>query len=139
MLCQGSWVCLWVYSNRFAVLCRSLGLDDCLTDPRFAEAHERQKHWQAFFALVQDKVADRDPDAFVADLQAMNIIAARAYRITELRDSRHLAARGYWRRVTLGGETVVLPGPAFRMGLTPAREPRDKTRCCRLKGSAWSS
>lgn len=126
VLCRGSWVCLWVYSNRFAALCRSLGLDHCLTDPRFAEAHERQNHWQAFFELVQDRVAARDPDAFVAELQGMNIIAARAYRISELRASRHLAARGYWRPVTVGGVEVVLPGPPFRMGLTPAREPKDK-------------
>jgi crotonobetainyl-CoA:carnitine CoA-transferase CaiB-like acyl-CoA transferase len=126
VLCRGSWVCIWVYSNRFAALCRALGLDDCLTDPRFAEAHDRQNHWPAFFALVQDKVANRDPDAFVAELQKMNIISARAYRISELRDSRHLAARGYWRVATIGGQDVVLPGPPFRMGLTPAREPQDK-------------
>lgn len=126
VLCRGSWVCLWVYSNRFAALCCALGLDDCLTDPRFAEAHDRQNHWPAFFARVQEKVADRDPDDFVAELQGMNIISARAYRISELRKSRHLDARGYWRTVTVGGEDIVLPGPPFRMGLTPAREPQEK-------------
>ena len=80
----------------------------------------------AFFALVQEKVKDRDPDAWVAELQAMKIIAARAYRIAELRTSRHLAARGYWRRAVVGGEEVVLPGPAFRLTETPAREPQGK-------------
>ncbi|MDP2081307.1 MAG: CoA transferase [Pseudotabrizicola sp.] len=126
VLCRGSWVCLWIYSNRFPALCRSLALDHCLTDPRFAEAHERQNHWPAFFALVQEKVDQHDPDAFVADLQGMSIIAARAYRISELRASQHLAARGYWRPVTIGQETFVLPGPPFRMAVTPAREPKDK-------------
>ena len=121
--CRGSWVCLWVYSNRFAALSRALGLEACLADPRFADVSERQKHWPAFFALVQEAVADRDPDAFVAELQAMNVIAARAYRIGELRASRHLAGRGYWRPVTIAGEAYVLPGPAFRLSRTPAREP----------------
>jgi crotonobetainyl-CoA:carnitine CoA-transferase CaiB-like acyl-CoA transferase len=126
VLCRGSWVCAWVYSNRFAALCRALGLEACLTDPRFAEVTERSRNWGAFFALVQEKVADRDPDEFVAELQGMNIIAARAFRIGELRDSRHLAARGYWRHVTINGEALVLPGPPWRMSATPARTPEEQ-------------
>jgi hypothetical protein len=56
----------------------------------------------------------------------MSIIAARAYRIDEIRASRHLAVRGYWRRVVIGGQEFVLPGPVFRMSLTAAREPEGK-------------
>ena len=123
--CRGAWVCLWVYSNRFKALCEALGLEDCLTDPRFAEVEARQKHWRAFFDLMQEKVADRDPDDLVAQLQGMNIIAARAYRISELRESGHLAARGYWRTVRVEGETLVLPGAPFRLGETPARAPKE--------------
>ncbi|MGV8988529.1 MAG: CoA transferase [Cypionkella sp.] len=123
VLCRGSWVCLWVYSNRFSALCKMLGLESCLTDPRFADAAERLTNMEPLFALVQEKVADRDPDGFVAELQARSIIAARAYRISELRASRHLAARGYWRRTVIGGEDVVLPGPPFRMSLSPTAEP----------------
>lgn len=123
VLCHGSWVCLWVYSNRFERLCRAIGLDDCLTDPRFAEARARAANWPAFFDLVQARVADRDPDDFVAELQQLDIIAARAYRPSELRDSDHLAARAYWRRLRIGGVEHVILGPPFRMSLTPAREP----------------
>jgi crotonobetainyl-CoA:carnitine CoA-transferase CaiB-like acyl-CoA transferase len=122
VLCQGSWVCLWVYSNRFAALCKALGLEACLTDPRFGDPRERSRNWSAFFALVQEKVRDCDPDDFVADLQAKNIIAARAFRIEELRNSRHLRERGYWRRVIVGGEEHVLLAPPFRMSGTPAIE-----------------
>ena len=111
-----------MYSNRFADLCTALGLNECLTDLRFAEVEQRQQNWRAFFDLVQGKVADRDPDDFVAQLQDMNIIAARAYRISEIRKSRHLAARGYWREVRIDGETLVLPGHPFRMSETPARD-----------------
>lgn len=127
VLCRGSWVCIWVYSNRFEALCRAFGLEDCLVDARFAEVEVRTKNWGAFFELVQQRVADRDPDAFVAELQGMNIIAARAYRIGELRDSRHLAARGYWQRTVIGGEEVVLPGAPWRMSATPARTPEEKS------------
>ncbi len=122
VLCRGSWVCIWVYSNRFEALCTLLGLGACLTDPRFAEVPVRQQNWAAFFSLVQEKVAERDPEGFVAELQAKGIIAARAYRISEIRESRHLAERGYWRRITINGETHVLPGVPFRLSRTPARE-----------------
>lgn len=121
--CRGSWVCLWVYSNRFAALCRAYGLDACLTDPRFAELKARVRHWPAFFALLEEAVAGRDPDDFVRELQDMKIIAARAFRISEIRASRHLAERGYWRTLTVGDETFVMPRAPFLMGRTPALEP----------------
>lgn len=122
VLCQGSWVCLWVYSNRFERLCLALGLEHCLVDPRFAEVPARSKNWPAFFDLVQDRVGDRDPDGFVAELQALDIIAARAFRPTEIRTSDHLTARRYWRRIRIAGQEYVVPGPSFRMSRTPARE-----------------
>ena len=49
VLCRGAYVCVWVYSNRFERLCRSLGLEACLTDPRFAEITERSRNWHDFF------------------------------------------------------------------------------------------
>jgi crotonobetainyl-CoA:carnitine CoA-transferase CaiB-like acyl-CoA transferase len=121
--CRGAWVCLWVYSNRYERLCRALGLEACLTDPRFAEVKARSRHWPEFFALVQARVADRDPDAFVAELQGLDIISARAYRPSELRAADHLQARGYWREIMVDGRAVTCPGPAFRLSATPARIP----------------
>lgn len=125
VLCRGSWVCLWVYSNRFAALCQALGLDHCMEDPRFAEVPERSKNWGAFFELVQGQVQERDPDEFVAELQAMNVIAARAFRISELRQSKHLQQRGYWRRITIHGREYALPGPPWGMSLTPVADPKE--------------
>lgn len=121
VLCRGAWVCIWVYSNRFERLCRALGLEACLTDRRFAEVPVRVRHWPAFFALVQERVADREPDAFVAELQGLDIISARAYRPSELRASVHLAARGYWRKLVVDGVEHVVLGPPFRMSRTPAQ------------------
>ena len=124
--CRGSWVCLWVYSNRFVALCERFGLGDCITDPRFATVPERSKNWRAFFALLEAAVAERDPDEFVAELQGMSIIAARAFSVREIRASRHLAERGFWRTVTIDGERYVMPRPPFLMSRTPARMPEDE-------------
>lgn len=120
VLCRGSWICIWVYSNRYQRLCEALGIEDCLTDPRFADLRERSGNWPAFFDRVQEVVADRDPEEMVAELQALDIISARAYRASELRGSPHLAARGYWRSIEIDGETHVIPGTAYRFSASPA-------------------
>lgn len=124
VLCSGSWVCIWVYSNRFASLCNTLGLEACLEDPRFAAPQDRAQHWEEFFALVQEKVVDRDPEQLVAELQGLQIISARAYRPSELFDSPHLAARGYWRTAEIEGRPRRVLGAPFRMsGSAAAAEP----------------
>ncbi|HRY23500.1 MAG TPA: CoA transferase [Geminicoccaceae bacterium] len=122
VLCRGSWVCIWVYSNRFERLCRALGLEDCLEDPKFADLRERSGNWRGFFERVAAVVRDRDAEDLVAELQGLDIIAARAYRPSELRASRHLAARAYWRRIEIDGARYVIPGPPFRFSATPAIE-----------------
>ena len=138
VLCHGWWVCLWVYSNRFAALAARWG--SRLPDrPALCRGAGPPEELARVLRPVQAKVADRDPDAFVAELQAMNIIAARAYRISELRASRHLAAA-----------RLLAPRPDRRRGSRAARpalpdEPdagaraAGESRCCRLRGSAWSS
>ena len=125
--CRGSWVCLWVYSNRFAALCRTYDIEHCITDPRFAEVTDRVRHWPQFFSILEERVADRDPDAVVAELQAIAIIAARAFTVREIRASHHLAERGFWQELTIAGQTYVMPRAPFLMSRTPARTPAQST------------
>ncbi len=138
VLCRGSWVCLWVLMQplrRALPRARPRGLLLGGGPTLTAEVPVRQKNWPAFFDLVQSEVADRDPDAFVAELQAMNIIAARASRISELRASRQPP-----------GARLLAPRPDRRRGPRAARpavpdEPdagaraAGEGRCCRLRAS----
>jgi len=119
VMCRDGWVCIWVYNHRFTALCRTLGLEALIDDPRFADPRERSRNWDAFFALVQEKVADREAQEVVASLQAAQVIAAKASRPSELAESPHLAARGYWETIMHDGEPRRVLGPPFRMGLTP--------------------
>ena len=119
VMCRDGWVCIWVYNHRFAAVCRTLGLEALIDDPRFAEPGERSRHWDAFFGLVQARVADRTAADVVASLQAAQVIAAKASRPSELALSPHLAARGYWQTVVHDGESRRVLGPPFRMSLTP--------------------
>ncbi|WP_192847068.1 CoA transferase [Aureimonas sp. AU4] len=115
VLCRDGWVCIWIYNHRWAAVCRALGLGALETDPRFSEPLERRRHWAELFALIQDTVADREAEAVVAALQREEVIAAKAYRPSELAQSGHLAARGYWERT----ENGIALGAPFRLSRTP--------------------
>ncbi|KRA97910.1 hypothetical protein ASD83_12650 [Devosia sp. Root685] len=115
VLCRDGWVCIWIYNFRWHALLEALGLLDYEMDPRFADPAERRAHWDALFAIIQDKVADMAAEDLVEVLQTAQVIAAKAYRPSELIKSRHLLARNYWEKVD--GRTIL--GPPFRMTETP--------------------
>ena len=116
VLCRGSWVCLWVYSNRFAALCRALGLEDCLTDPRFAEVPERAEE---LAGLLRPRAGAASPTATRTTSSPSCRRSTSFRRAPTARrrsaQARHLAARGYWRRIGDRRRTsYVLPGPPFQ-------------------------
>ena len=121
VLCRGTWVCIWVYPFRFAAMCRALGLDRLTRDPRFAETAERTRNWSALFDEIQQALADRDAEEVVRELQEAQVIAACAYRPSELAANPHLEARGFWEEALMGGKRVQVLGPPFRMSRTPRR------------------
>jgi crotonobetainyl-CoA:carnitine CoA-transferase CaiB-like acyl-CoA transferase len=119
VLCRGTWVCIWVYPFRFAAMCRTLGLDACIDDPRFVDAEVRSQNWDALFDVIQDKIADRDAEEVVRELQAAQVIAACAYRPGELRENPHLEARDYWGFTEAETGHRRYLGPPFRLSRTP--------------------
>jgi crotonobetainyl-CoA:carnitine CoA-transferase CaiB-like acyl-CoA transferase len=122
--CRGDWVCIWIYNFRWRALCRALGLERLIDDPRFCEPAIRRTNWDEMFAIFQEHLADRAADELVEVLQAAQIIAAKAPGPSELHGDRHLAARGFWE--TSGGERIL--GAPFRMSATPRRTPAPAPR-----------
>jgi crotonobetainyl-CoA:carnitine CoA-transferase CaiB-like acyl-CoA transferase len=119
VLCRDGWVCIWIYNHRWTAVCRALGLERLLDDPRFAQPGPRRDNWAALFAIIQEAVADLEAEHLVDRLQSMEIIAAKSFRPTELADHPHLAARDYWE--TTPGTGRPLLGPPFRLSRTPRR------------------
>jgi crotonobetainyl-CoA:carnitine CoA-transferase CaiB-like acyl-CoA transferase len=119
VLCRGSWVCIWVYNDRFVALCETIGIEDCIADPRFADPRQRSRNWAPFFERVQQAIGDRDAEEIVETLQNAQVIAAKAYQPSEVVASSHLRARHYWEYVDHEGRRRLILGPPFRMGGTP--------------------
>lgn len=113
--CRDGWVCIWIYNHRWSAVCRALGLGLLEHDDRFAAPIPRRAHWAELFAIIQDKVADLRAEDLVATLQRDEVIAAKAYRPTELHGSAHLAQRGYWEMAE--GRPIL--GPPWRLDRTP--------------------
>lgn len=117
--CPDGWVGFYLHLHLFAGMCEALGLPDLAEDPRFKPPGARLDNWHAFVALVQAHVAAWRADDVLAILQSVRVVAARSYRLTELRDDcPHLAERGFWEQVpTETGPRTIL-GPAFRFSAT---------------------
>src|SRR5690606_24535044 len=111
------WVCIWIYNFRWNALLTALDLLELEHDPRFADPADRRTNWDALFAIFQAKVADMSAEDLVEILQQAQVIAAKAYRASELHKNRHLDARDYWEEVE--GRRIL--GPAFRLTRTPRR------------------
>lgn len=115
-LCRDGWVTYWIHNHLYDAVCDAVALPGLAKDDRFASPRARQENWPLLVELIQAHVADWSADDMLARLQARKVAAARAYRLTDLRDGcPHLAQRGYWETV---GDRPVL-GPQFRMSRTP--------------------
>lgn len=115
--CRDGWVCIWVYNHRWQAVCTALELPEIEADPRFADPAIRRKNWDVLFSIIQDRVADLDAEELVERLQQAQVIAAKAYRPSELFGNAHLNRRNYWEQV----DGRVILGPPFRMSETPRR------------------
>ncbi len=118
--CRDGWVCIWIYAHRWAAVLGALGLEEIRHDPRFADPATRRRNWAELFALIEARVGDQSAEDVVDRLQKAQVIAAKAYRPSELGTTRHLVERGYWREA--GGRRVL--GAPWRLAATPQVAPR---------------
>jgi crotonobetainyl-CoA:carnitine CoA-transferase CaiB-like acyl-CoA transferase len=116
---DGDWVCFWVQPPQWPAVCEAIGMPGLAQDPRFAVTAERQKNWRAALTIIQDVAAGMTADEFQARWQARRLICAKAYRATDLWNSPHLKARGYWESVATEDGPQPILGPQFRMSETP--------------------
>ena len=120
VLCRDGWVGVWVHLHRWRVICQGFNVPDLADDPRFADPSTRLDNWAALNAILQECARHEAADDLLRRLLKAHVVAARAYRLAELRtDCAHLTDRGYWEQVeTQAGPRPIL-GPQFRFSATP--------------------
>jgi crotonobetainyl-CoA:carnitine CoA-transferase CaiB-like acyl-CoA transferase len=108
---------LFANESRWAATCTALGVDDLITDPRFARHEDRRENWTSFRLILEERLADRAVDELLELGQGARAVVARSMPLTDLRDSAQLVERGFWD----DADTGVLPqlGPMFAFSETP--------------------
>jgi crotonobetainyl-CoA:carnitine CoA-transferase CaiB-like acyl-CoA transferase len=94
------WVALSVRDDgEWAALCRAMGRDDLLADPRFSTASGRRERHDALDAAITQWTRRRPADAIAAQLQALGIAATPTFTVADVLADEHLAARAFLSQV----------------------------------------
>ncbi len=122
VLCRDGWLGVWVHLHRWRPMCEGFGLPALADDSRFAEPATRLDNWPALNAILQEVAAREQADDLLRRLLERRVVAARAYRLTELANNcDHLTARGFFETVDMPDGPRPILGPQFRMSATPRR------------------
>ena len=97
-----------------------MGAPDWGADPRFARKADRVANWDELHALIS-QWSVQHPRQWIADAaQAAHVPSFPLREPAELFASPQLEHRRFFRRVTVGGCSVQVPGAPFGLTLTPA-------------------
>lgn len=115
------------FEPQYRRLCATIGRQDLLNDPRFADRATRLTQADALRTELAATFAGRSAAAWEALLMAADVPAGRVRTIPEAMAEPHTAARGIWRQVEPEqGRAMTLPGLPFRLNgsaLGPAALP----------------
>jgi len=118
---DGVWVSFTAATqNVFERLCRLIGREDLLADPRYATNPQRMRHQPELNAIVAQWLGSRTARDAVRELSEAGVAAAPVYSNREVMHDPHVLARGSITRVRdedFG--SVALPGVVPRLSATP--------------------
>jgi crotonobetainyl-CoA:carnitine CoA-transferase CaiB-like acyl-CoA transferase len=114
--CGDGWLVLAVLTEpQYQRLLRTLGRDDALADPRFADWALRIEHAPALRALIEAALEGGTPAAWAARLTEADVPCGVVTSIAEIVEHPQLAHRGFLQRADTPFGEVTLAGPAFRL------------------------
>lgn len=101
--------------DEFAAMCRTLGVPELITDPRFISIPVRRNHQAALRALIEPLIATQAVDDLVTRLGAAGVPVGRVNYKRDLADDPQVKVNGALQETTLPGlGRVRTPRPAAR-------------------------
>ena len=137
---DGRYVCIVAGSDtNFARLCRAMGREELIDDPRFANLEERARNGEVINGLVADWCAGLTaPDIEKACL-AFDVPVGTAYDAHDITTDTHMAARG---DLVTVDDPVVGPvrqqAPYPRLSTMPPTPPRGAPRLGEHNDEVWT-
>ncbi|MEZ5726955.1 MAG: CaiB/BaiF CoA-transferase family protein [Burkholderiaceae bacterium] len=113
-----------VADRQFTLLCRTLGLDDMLADPRFQGLAARLENRDEMHDIIQARIVDENADALCTRLMRAGVPAGAMHTVAEALDHPQTAARGML--VSMGGYRGV--GIPVKLARTPGSVRRTPPR-----------
>jgi CoA:oxalate CoA-transferase len=103
--------------EQYAALCRTIGRQDLLTDPRFQEPAARKQNQDALRAIIGTCLETRPAIEWEHALAAAGVPAGAVRSVAELMNEEQVAARGLFRRFAVPemDRTASFPAAGFKL------------------------
>ncbi len=124
------WFTIGAASTRnWAALCRALGMEHLMTDPRYADTNTRHRHREALIAEIEARTRTRPVGHWLSVLEAAGVPCAPIQRYDQVFNDPHLLARGFfWDAPHPTAGPVRQIGNPMRFSETPVRRDRAAPR-----------
>ena len=110
---------------RWAALCRILGLEEIIDDPRFASEKARNADPEPLIALMQEKFAQKDYAEWRPLLESLDIPWEPVNSIDDVVADPQVHANGMMQKLDVGGQAInIVAGPVAFDGEPIAITPR---------------
>jgi len=106
-------------SSLWEKTCRALGREDLARDPRFESETSRVTNRDALIPILNDLLAARPADEWLARLEQAGVPAGRIRTVAEVCESPHLKARGMVVKLRHPKAGAITVGVPVRLGATP--------------------
>jgi crotonobetainyl-CoA:carnitine CoA-transferase CaiB-like acyl-CoA transferase len=115
-------ICMIAYTDRqWQQFWQAAGRSEMMDDPRFADLAARTAHIDDLYRLAGEALAMKTTAEWLALFDELEIPAGPVNGLADLLDDPHLAAIGFFRRVTHPSEgEIVMPDVPLRFSESPA-------------------
>ena len=117
--CKDGWVVVFGLGS-WESICHAFGCDELATDARFMLTPDRIANWQLALRLLGQAAERLTRESVVSAAQRRHATVEQVSTLEDLRQSPHLAARGFW-RAPAGDASApgAALGPLFRLRSRP--------------------
>lgn len=106
--------------NVYERLCKAMGREDLITDPRFAEHQDRGRNMEEIDAIVSAWTETMSSDELIAKMDEFGVPVGKIYTAKEMLEDEHFAARGMINPMPIeNGLEFPMPGIVPKLSKTP--------------------
>ena len=118
--CRDGWVFICcVEEHQWQEFLRMIGSPEWGEIELFADRLSRGANWDALKIFLQEWASEQSVAEVYAAAQARRIPFAPVSTMSDLLASPHLAARGFFATLDVGGTRVTMPGAPYKLSATP--------------------